>query len=155
MKNASIAGHPLHPALVGLPIGLWVFSLVCDIVAIAEGSAFWQGVALYTLVGGLVGAMLAAIPGLVDWFSLSTAHVRTLGTIQMILNLGLVVLYAVNAALRIFGVGSAALPFALSVLGVMVLGISGWLGGEMVFIHRVGVASTASGSRPRRPPQAA
>ena len=155
MRSASIAGHPLHPALVGLPIGLWVFSFVCDIVALVEGNAFWQGLALYTLVGGLVGAMLAAIPGLIDWFSLGTPEARTLGTIHMILNVGLLILYSVNATLRILGVGPAALPFALTVLGVMVLGISGWLGGEMVFIHRAGVTSPASRSRLRRPRQAA
>src|SRR5215212_3435021 len=56
---ASIAKHPIHPMLVALPIGLWVFSLVSDIIYRAGwGSAVWNDVAFYTLAGGIVGALL-------------------------------------------------------------------------------------------------
>ena len=68
---ASIAGHPIHPMLVTLPIGLWVFSLVCDLVyAFGTVTAAWKTVAFFTMAGGLVGALAAAIPGLIDLLSL-------------------------------------------------------------------------------------
>ena len=58
---ASIAGHPIHPMLVPIPIGLWVFSLVCDIVFTVGGkNPDWATVALFTMGGGIVGALLAA-----------------------------------------------------------------------------------------------
>ena len=68
---ASIAGHPIHPMLVTLPIGLWVFSFVCDLVyAFGSVTAVWKTVAFFTMAGGLVGALAAAIPGLIDLLSL-------------------------------------------------------------------------------------
>ena len=61
---ASVARHPLHPILIPLPIGLWVFSLVADLVFLAGwGGATWKAVAWYTMGGGIVGAVLAAVPG--------------------------------------------------------------------------------------------
>jgi uncharacterized membrane protein len=52
---ASIAGHPIHPMLVPLPIGLWVFSFVADLVALSNGGGgWWPEIAFYTMLGGLV-----------------------------------------------------------------------------------------------------
>ena len=68
---ANVAGHPIHPMLVTIPIGLWIFSLVCDFIAMRSASPeTWNVVALYALVGGIVGALVAAIPGLIDLVSL-------------------------------------------------------------------------------------
>ena len=62
---ANIAKHPIHPMLIPIPIGLWIFSLVCDLIQ-AAGSAdpAWPTVALYTMGGGIVDALAAAVPGL-------------------------------------------------------------------------------------------
>ena len=52
---ANIAGHPIHPMLVTIPIGLWVFSLVCDLIAMQSAdAATWNVVALYALIGGII-----------------------------------------------------------------------------------------------------
>ena len=59
----TVGGHPLHPMLVTLPIGLWVFSLVCDFVFVSNGDTRWETTAYFTLGGGIAGALLAAIPG--------------------------------------------------------------------------------------------
>src|SRR3712207_1913155 len=68
---ASIAGHPIHPMLIPLPIGLWIFSFVCDVVYVTGfGGDQWLTVAFYTMVGGVVGAMIAALPGIIDMLSL-------------------------------------------------------------------------------------
>ena len=74
---ASIKKHPLHPMLVGFPIGLWVFALVCDVVHAVSGSAIWQTVATFCVAGGIVGALLAAVPGLIDYFSIDEARDET------------------------------------------------------------------------------
>ena len=63
---ANVAGHPIHPMLVTLPIGLWVFSFVCDLLFIfGSRAAEWNIVALYTMGGGIVGAIVAATLGAV------------------------------------------------------------------------------------------
>jgi len=63
---ASIEKHPIHPMLVALPIGLWIFALVCDVVRAAGGTSNWRSVATYCVAAGIVGALLAAVPGLID-----------------------------------------------------------------------------------------
>jgi len=64
---ASIFKHPIHPMLIVFPIGLWIFSLACDLIRLAGASGnAWPIVALFSMVGGLVGAPCAATPGLID-----------------------------------------------------------------------------------------
>jgi uncharacterized membrane protein len=124
--------------LVVFPIGLWVFSLICDIIALAGGSPVWENVAYYTMIGGLIGALIAAVPGLVDFFSISDRQSRTTARNHMLLNFTAVALYAINIYLRAVGAPGAPLPLFLSVIGVLVLAASGWLGGELVYVHGVG-----------------
>jgi uncharacterized membrane protein len=134
---AKIAKHPIHPMLVTIPIGLWVFSLVCDIVyRFGGGNPNWELVALYTMIGGIVGALLAAVPGFIDMLSLPRP-VKRIALIHMAINLTVVALYAVNAGLRRDGVPDSAIW--LSFIGVGLLAVSGWLGGHMVYVHGVAV----------------
>ncbi len=134
---ARIAKHPIHPMLVPIPIGLWLFSLVCDLVHRFGGtSPNWEIVAYYTMIGGIVGALVAAVPGLIDLVSLPPG-VKRIGLMHMGLNLAVVALYAINAWLRRDGVGDGEIW--LSVLSVALLGVSGWLGGEMVYARGVAV----------------
>lgn len=143
---ASIARHPIHPMLVPIPIGLWLFSLVCDLVSrFGAASPNWEIVAWYTMLGGIAGALLAALPGLVDLLSLP-AHVKRVGVAHMAINLTIVALYVINAWLRRDGVTDGAI--GLSVLAVAMLGVSGWLGGKMVYEH--GVAVAPEGILPQR-----
>ena len=84
---ASVKKHPLHPMLVALPIGLWVFALVCDIIAAAGGTSIWSTVALYCVAGGIVGAGTAAVLGLIDYFSIGEAAMRRIANLHLIVNL--------------------------------------------------------------------
>jgi uncharacterized membrane protein len=145
MTSARIAGHPIHPMIVPFPIGLWVFSLVADVVYRAGwGGPTWSAVAYYTMAGGLVGALLAAVPGLVDYLTLRSDRPRRIATIHLVLNLTIVALYAVNLWLRATR-PDAMLPVWLSVVGVGLLVVSGWFGGELVYVLGVGVEPTDRG----------
>jgi uncharacterized membrane protein len=126
--------------LIAFPIGLWVFSLIADLVyQWGFGSFVWNNVAYYTMAGGIVGALLAAIPGLVDLISIREPRAKRIGIAHMIVNLVVVGLYVVNLFLRSIEGASATLTIALSVVGVGLLSLSGWLGGEMVYIYHVAV----------------
>jgi len=145
---ASIAGHPIHPMLVSIPIGLWIFSLVSDLIfRFYAPTEAWNTVALYTLIGGIVGALLAALPGFVDLLSLPAGPQKT-ALIHMGINLTVVALYVVNAWLRLQG-GGGQTPLLLSVLGIGLLVVSGWLGGKMVYIHGVAVSAVEDGVSPQ------
>lgn len=137
---ASIRKHPIHPLLVPLPIGLWVFSLVADVVyRYISSDNVWDEVAFYTMAGGLVGALLAAVPGFIDFLSLSGGQVKRIALTHMLLNLTVVALFAVNLWLRTTSPPGAGTPFLLSVVAIVLLSVSGWLGGELVFRHGVAV----------------
>jgi uncharacterized membrane protein len=133
--------------LVSLPIGLFIFSLASDIIFRAGwGPPVWADVAYLSMAGGIVGALLAAVPGFIDFLSIARRRRTTqgrrkfrIGLSHMILNLTVVALYAGNLYLRGFAAPDDPAPLWLSVLGVGLLGVSGFLGGTLVFEERVGV----------------
>lgn len=136
---ASISRHPIHPMLIPLPIGLWIFSLVCDLIfVLGSDDSLWLTLSFFTMIGGLIGAILAAIPGTIDMMSLSGTP-KKLALTHMALNITVVVLFAVNIAVRVDATEIAGLPLALSVIAVTLLGVSGWVGGHMVYVHHVAV----------------
>jgi uncharacterized membrane protein len=142
---ASIGHHPIHPMLVPLPIGLWIFSLIADITFVRGwGGPAWHDMAFYTMFGGVIGALLAALPGFVDYVAVlrRSRHSSTpkVATVHMGLNLTIVVLYVVNLYLRTSMPPTARVPLWLSVVAIALLGVSGWLGGSLAYVHRVGVA---------------
>ena len=140
---ASVARHPIHPMLITIPIGLWIFSFVCDLVVyFSEGSedgVLWFMIGYWTMAGGLAGALLAAIPGLVDYLSLKDRAIKTLATTHMSINLTAVALYAVNLWLRGAEPPDFLVGMGLSIVGLVLLAVSGWIGAEMVHVHGVGV----------------
>jgi len=140
---ASIGGHPLHSMLIAIPVGLWIFSFVCDLISFwASEPGVWNLVAFYCMAGGLVGALVAAAPGLVDMASLKDVHVKRLALIHMGANIVVIALFAISTGLRAADGLPPTIAFVLSFLGVALLGFSGWLGAEMVHTHRVGVLET-------------
>lgn len=137
---ANIAGHPVHPMLIVFPVGLLIFSLICDLIALPSSDPqTWHTVALYAMVGGFIGALLAAIPGFIDFLSITEDRVRKIAIMHMACNLIAVTLYAVNIWLRVNGSEVNGTPLVLSIIAVCLLGVSGWLGGAMVYKHGVGV----------------
>ena len=117
---ASSFKPPAHPMLVVVSVGLWVFSLFCDLLYLGGAEAeIWSRLALYAMVGGFVGAFIAVVlPGFVA---------------QMNVALVVVALYAVNIWLRL-GDPSLAIAIALSVTGVAMLAVSSWLDGALIRI---------------------
>jgi uncharacterized membrane protein len=139
-SRARIAGHPIHPMLVPIPIGLLVFSLVADLVFFfGLGDAVWNRIAFFTMAGGLIGIAAAAVPGLFDFLSLTDPRVRRLATWHMAVNSAVTLLFALNLWLRWASTSEEDAPMWLSVIGVVLLGVSGWLGGQMVYVHGAGV----------------
>ena len=137
---AIFKGHPLHPIIVPLPIGLWIFSIVSDLIfKFGYGGPVWNDVAFYTLAGGIVGALIAALPGLIDLLSLENPKTKSIAVWHMVINLLAVVLYCVNLWLRMHRAPGDNLPIILSAIGIVLIIISGWLGGELVYVRGVAV----------------
>ncbi len=141
---ASIAGHPIHPMLIPFPIALWVFSLVADIIYLWQDNVGWQWMAFWTLLAGCLGAIAAAIFGIIDYLAIEDKQVVKVANWHARLNVLALLLFAASWYLRTNNGSdminrSLTIQIALSVVGVIVVAISGWLGGELVFKHGVGV----------------
>ena len=103
---ASIFKHPIHPMLIVFPIGLWIFSLACDLIRLAGASGdAWSTVAFFSMIGGLIGALCAAVPGFIDllFYKGGAPPVKKIALTHMAINLTAVVLYAINIWLRASG----------------------------------------------------
>ena len=99
----------------------------------------WQTVAIYCIAAGIVGALAAAVPGLIDYFSIDEAAMKRIANLHLAVNLGAVVVFAINLWLRFRLPAESYLPLAMSIVGVVALGVGGWLGGEMVFVKGMAV----------------
>lgn len=148
-SRASIKGHPLHPMLIALPIGLWTFSLFCDVMAFVTKDASWATASYRCIAGGLVTGLAAAVPGLIDFFGISERRTKAVAVAHMAFNLVVMAMYAADLAWRSsagFGLG----PVLLAAGALVFLTVSGWLGGELVYKHGMGVDMRDAGAAPQR-----
>jgi uncharacterized membrane protein len=144
-SRASIGGHPIHPMLIPFPIALLVFSFIADLIFLWKGNPIWRDyIAFYTMLGGIVGGAAAAIPGLIDWATLTDGATVKVANWHARVNIITLLIFVASFYLRTSG-GAAwipsmpLLPVLLSVVGVIGLSIAGWLGGQLVFRHGVAV----------------
>jgi uncharacterized membrane protein len=105
------------------------------------GGQSWNDVAFYTMAGGIAGALLAAIPGFIDFFSIPSSQqsLKKLGWAHMVINLGAVIIFTINLWWRVGKTPGSSGPMVLSIVGVLSLVASGWLGGSMVYEHGMAV----------------
>ena len=137
--TVTIKGHPLHPLLVTIPVGLFVAALVSDIAFVTDGSHGWAVASRWLLGGGLAGALLAALAGFADFAG--NARIREFrdAWLHLFANLTMVLIQGVNLILRLPDADVAgSIGIVLSATAVLILLFSGWKGGELVFRHGVG-----------------
>jgi uncharacterized membrane protein len=141
-STAQIAGHPLHPMLVPFPIAFFVATLACDIVYSQTGDLFWFTATEWLLGVGVIIALLAALAGLTDLLGDERIRAITIVWWHFLGNLLVVVIEAVNWYRR-YALGAPAAMstgLILSAIAVLILLVTGWLGWEMVYRRRVGIA---------------
>lgn len=145
MKSSVIvAKHPLHPMLIPIPIGAFLFALIGDLAYLGTGNTFWYSFATWSIGIGVVSGLLAAVPGLVDYLTIVRGKAaRRTATTHMILNVSIVAVFAINLALRVYTTASTGtnhwVTLAMTVLADVALLYSGWLGGHLVYHHRIGI----------------
>jgi nitrite reductase/ring-hydroxylating ferredoxin subunit/uncharacterized membrane protein len=145
---------PLHSAIVHFPIALFTLSVLLDIGGhVVGGDALVRG-AFYALTLGLITSVLAAVPGLVDYAGIRADHPgRKTAIWHLVLNVAAVIVFAISLAMRWGRLDvspTPPAPVALSVLGFLIIAVSGYLGGKLVYGDGIGVGRHRRARLPER-----
>lgn len=137
--HGKLLGHPLHVALIPIPIGAWSCVLALDLAGLVMGRKLRRGADACCAIG-LGGAVVAATAGLADW-STTRSVAKRAGFVHGALNVAATGLYGASLLCR--RAGLRGLGIALSSTGFGVAGASAWLGGELSYRYGVGVGRGA------------
>ena len=144
-SKARIGGHPIHPMLVPFPLALWTTSFAADVVFYFYRNVKLLYVAKFLLAAGILGAAAAAIAGIMDWAAIKNPEVKKIANWHARLNILALIIFCVSLYLRLERNGEIVgrrlmIPFLLSLVGVILISISGYLGGELAYRYGVGVS---------------
>jgi len=136
--------------LIVFPLGLLITSLIFDFIRVGSGAPTWSVVAFYMIGAGIIGGLLAAVFGLIDWLAIPrNTRAKTLGAWHGGGNVVVVALFAVSWLMRRDAPGDpTTTAIALSVVAVLLGAVTGWLGGELVDRLGIGVDDGANPNAP-------
>jgi uncharacterized membrane protein len=145
-SKVKIFGHPVHPMLVSFPVAFYTATLAGFIVFAARGGAIWMRITIAMNVAGVGMALIAAIPGFIDWASgiPRGSRAKMIGLRHLALNVIALVAFAVSMGLYAsrwngpftFSAGPGILLAAVGVASTILAGFHGWM---LVQDHHVGV----------------
>jgi len=148
-SKASVQGHPIHPMLVGFPIALWVAGFIFDLISARGSNTGLWAAGFYSIIAGCVMAVLAAVAGVVDWLYTvpPESSAKNRGAIHGGLN-SLALLLFIYVAYRLGSPSSEpdGLTLLLMGIGVVIIAVSGWLGGTLVYRNQIGVDRRYAGA---------
>lgn len=150
-SRVKLFGHPIHPMLIVFPAGLFTAAVLMDILYLIFGNPVLITVSFYMIIIGVVGGLLAAIFGFIDWSGLpKNSRARSIGLWHGLGNFVVVVLFALSWLLRR---GSpdfipSGLAVILSFAGIVLALVTLWIGGELVYRLGVGVDRGANVNAP-------
>ncbi|HTA40305.1 MAG TPA: DUF2231 domain-containing protein [Candidatus Acidoferrales bacterium] len=144
--KATIAGHPIHPPLVAIPIGCFAAAAIGDVVSIWTNHGFLAVMGTWLIGFGVAGSIFAALFGFVDFVSAPmTMRAKRTASWHALLNVAVIVVFGTALAVRA-GFPSSAAGYVLTFVGIAILAVSGWLGGELVSRHLVGSSESDAGA---------
>ena len=149
-SNARILGHSMHPMLIVFPLGLLSTSVIFDILFLLIGNSVFPAVAYWMIAAGLVGGLVAASTGWIDWIGIpSGTRAKRVGLFHGAVNGAVLLAFAGSLYLRHnIDTTPGSLALALSLGGFVLALVGGWLGGELV--ERLAIA-VHTGANPDAP----
>ncbi len=131
-----LLGHPVHPMLIIFPAGLFITSVIFDILFLITHTPVLPTVTYYMIAAGVIGGLTAAFFGFLDWLKLpQDSRARQLGAWHGVGNFTITALFALSFVLRITPPGHTPGLWALlcSFGAVLLLFVTAWIGGELVY----------------------
>lgn len=150
-SRVKVFGHPIHPVLVVYPLGMLSAAVVFDIIYLITNDTAFTTVSYYMIAVGLIGGLVAAIFGLIDWLAIpKNSRAKQIGGWHGLGNAVIVVLFILSWLMRngIVGFVPNTLALVLSFTGVALALFTGWIGGELVYRLSVGVDPGANVNAP-------
>lgn len=144
-------GHPVHPMLIVFPLGLFVTAVVFDLIRLISDNATFGQVGYWNIAAGMVGAVLAAVTGLLDWTAIPAGtRAKRIGLWHGASNAVVLVLFLVSWLVRMDNPDhvAGAGPFTLEVIAIAIGGAAAWMGGELVDRLGIGVDEHANPDAP-------
>ena len=141
-SKARIGKHPIHPMLIPFPLALWTGGFLFDLLGKFSKHPYHHQTAYYMIAVGCIFAVIAAIPGLIDLFGATAegSEARRIGWTHAALNIAALLVFAYAVYTRHQVRNYINMPgWIAELIGVAIIGVSGWLGGSLVYEHRVGV----------------
>ena len=150
-SRARFLGHPIHPMLVVIPLGLFIAAAVLDALYYWRGDLLFATISYYNIAGGILGGLLAAVFGLRDWLAIpASTRAKRIGLFHGATNVVVVLLFSAvwlaRSALPDFAPSDLLLAIEGGAVALALLG--GWLGGELVDRLGVGVDEGANLNAP-------
>ncbi len=140
-SKAHLKSHPIHPILVCFPIAFFIGSFVFDVLHLLNNNPSFQATGYYLNIAGVVGGLLAAIPGIIDF--IYTVPPESSGKKRAakhgLLNTTNVLLFVAVIILKKNEVVSFGTLVGMEAIGLIILSIAGWLGGTLVYRNQIGV----------------
>jgi uncharacterized membrane protein len=146
-SRVKLLGHPIHPMLIVFPLGLLATAVVFDILYVLTRNADLATFSFFALIAGVIGGLLAAVFGLLDWLKIpKETRARRIGAIHGVGNVVVVGLFALSLLARWSNHAYLpdTLPLVFGVLGAVLALFTAWLGGELVYRLRVAVDDDAN-----------
>ena len=150
-SRAKAMGHGIHPMLIVFPLGLLATSVIFDILYLITDRVGFQISAAYTIGAGVIGGLVAAVFGLIDWRSIPAGtRAKRVGAVHGAGNVVVVALFAVSWLLRAAADNwdPNALALICSFAGIILAGVTSWLGGELVERLGLSVSDNANVNAP-------
>lgn len=149
-SKAKLVGHPIHQMLVVFPLGLLATAVIFDIVMLWQNNPEWSIAAFYMMCAGIIGGLLAAVFGLIDWLAIpSGTRAKAIGAWHGLGNVVVLVLFAASWSMRFEDPGTPShSALTLSFVGACLALVTGWLGGELMDRLGVGIDDGANLNAP-------
>lgn len=143
-SRALLLGHPVHQMLVVFPLGLLATAVIFDVIQIATDNPDWSRIAYWMMASGIVGALLAAPFGTIDWLAIPQGtRAKRIGAVHGLGNAMVSLLFVVSWLLRSPDEAPGAAALICSFAGAGLSLLTAWLGGELVSRLGVGVYEDA------------
>ena len=136
----AIAGHPIHPMLITFPVAYLMAALASDLGYWWTSDPFWARASLWLTGGGLAMGLLAALAGTLDFLLVKEIRRHVTSWSHFLMAVMMLSMAGANWWLRLPDPEAGVMPWGivLSAATAFALSIAGWLGGKLVFEHKVG-----------------